>query len=106
MPGKEDSSVWVAIRPEKMTLHKDAEAPPPVPECPAAHNVAKGEIKDISYLGDISIYHVLLSQWPVDPDLAPQSLALGSGQFRRRREGLGELGGLEPGRASVLTLHE
>jgi spermidine/putrescine ABC transporter ATP-binding subunit len=61
VPGKEDSSVWVAIRPEKMNLHKYADAPPAVPECPAAHNVAKGEIKDISYLGDISIYHVLLA---------------------------------------------
>ena len=50
------SKVWVAIRPEKMTLHKDAESRP-VPECPAG-NVAKGEIKEISYLGDISIYHV------------------------------------------------
>ena len=27
----------------------------------AGHNVAKGEIKEISYLGDISIYHVLLA---------------------------------------------
>jgi spermidine/putrescine transport system ATP-binding protein len=61
VPGKEESSVWVAIRPEKMNLHKDSEAPPSVPECPAAHNVAKGDIKDISYLGDISIYHVLLA---------------------------------------------
>jgi spermidine/putrescine ABC transporter ATP-binding subunit len=61
VPGKEDSSVWVAIRPEKMTLHKDAATPPAVPECAAAHNVAKGEIKDISYLGDISIYHVLVT---------------------------------------------
>jgi spermidine/putrescine ABC transporter ATP-binding subunit len=61
VPGQEDSTVWVAIRPEKMTLHKDAEEPPSVPECPAAHNVAKGEIRDISYLGDISIYHVVLS---------------------------------------------
>jgi spermidine/putrescine ABC transporter ATP-binding subunit len=59
--GKQESSVWVAIRPEKMTLHKDADTPPAVPECPAAHNVAKGEIKDISYLGDISIYHVVLA---------------------------------------------
>jgi len=59
--GKEDSSVWVAIRPEKMTLHKDAATPPAMPECAAAHNVAKGEIKDISYLGDISIYHVLIA---------------------------------------------
>ena len=59
--GQKMSSVWVAIRPEKMNLHKDAAAPPSVPECPEAHNVAKGEIKDISYLGDISIYHVMLS---------------------------------------------
>jgi ABC-type Fe3+/spermidine/putrescine transport system ATPase subunit len=44
-----------------MTLHKDADTPPSVPECPAAHNVAKGEIKDISYLGDISIYHIVLA---------------------------------------------
>ena len=58
--GQLNGSVWVAVRPEKMSLHKDAETPPPVPECPAAHNVARGEIKDISYLGDISIYHVLL----------------------------------------------
>jgi len=61
VPGQESSSVWVAIRPEKMNLHKDAAGPPAVPECPNAHNVAKGEIKEISYLGDISIYHVLLA---------------------------------------------
>ena len=59
--GQEMSPVWVAIRPEKMNLHKDAKAPPVVPECPGGHNVAKGEIKDISYLGDISIFHVLLA---------------------------------------------
>jgi spermidine/putrescine transport system ATP-binding protein len=58
--GQEESPVWVAIRPEKMNLHKDADTPPTVPKCPAAHNVARGEIKEISYLGDISIYHVLL----------------------------------------------
>jgi spermidine/putrescine ABC transporter ATP-binding subunit len=59
--GQERSTVWVAIRPEKMTLQKDAAAPPLVPNCPAAHNVAMGEIKEISYLGDISIFHVLLT---------------------------------------------
>jgi spermidine/putrescine transport system ATP-binding protein len=58
--GQEMSTVWVAIRPEKMNLHKGADAPPSVPECPAAHNIARGEVKEISYLGDISIYHVLL----------------------------------------------
>jgi spermidine/putrescine ABC transporter ATP-binding subunit len=61
VPGQETSTVWVAIRPEKMNLHKDADLPPVVPECPSAHNVAKGEIKEISYLGDISIYHVMLA---------------------------------------------
>jgi spermidine/putrescine transport system ATP-binding protein len=59
--GQEKATVWVAIRPEKMTLQKDAADPPSVPKCPAAHNVAKGEIKEISYLGDISIFHVLLT---------------------------------------------
>jgi spermidine/putrescine ABC transporter ATP-binding subunit len=59
--GQEKSPVWVAIRPEKMNLHKDADVPPTVPECPEAHNVARGEIKEISYLGDISIFHVLLA---------------------------------------------
>ncbi len=58
--GNRDASVWVAIRPEKMTLHKDAPEPPQPPECPAGCNVAKGEIRDTSYLGDISIYHVQL----------------------------------------------
>ena len=55
--GKKQSSVWVAIRPEKMNLHKDSDAPPTVRECPELHNVAKGQIKDVSYLGDISIFH-------------------------------------------------
>jgi spermidine/putrescine ABC transporter ATP-binding subunit len=60
VPGNKGTSVWVAIRPEKMNLHKDAPEAPAIPECPAACNVAKGQIKEISYLGDISIYHVLL----------------------------------------------
>jgi spermidine/putrescine ABC transporter ATP-binding subunit len=59
--GSRDATVWVAIRPEKMTLHKDAVDPPKPPECPERCNVAKGEIKDISYLVDISIYHVQLA---------------------------------------------
>jgi spermidine/putrescine transport system ATP-binding protein len=59
--GGDTSTVWVAIRPEKMNLHKDSDAPPSVPDCPSACNVAKGEIKEISYLGDISIFHILLA---------------------------------------------
>jgi spermidine/putrescine ABC transporter ATP-binding subunit len=59
--GQEASAVWVAIRPEKMNLHKDADSPPAVPETPAGHNVAKGEIRDISYLGDRSLFHIALA---------------------------------------------
>ena len=57
-PGNLDTPVWIAIRPEKLNLHKDTGAPPVVPECPASHNVARGQIKEISYLGDTSIFHV------------------------------------------------
>jgi ABC-type Fe3+/spermidine/putrescine transport system ATPase subunit len=59
--GGDTSTVWVAIRPEKMNLYKDSDAPPSVPDCPSACNVAKGEIKEVSYLGDISIFHILLA---------------------------------------------
>ena len=57
-PGNLETPVWIAIRPEKLNLHKDAGGPPDVPECPNAHNVAQGQIKEISYLGDTSIFHV------------------------------------------------
>jgi spermidine/putrescine ABC transporter ATP-binding subunit len=60
-PGNLDTPVWIAIRPEKLNLHKDTGAPPVVPECPASHNVARGQIKEISYLGDTSIFHVEMS---------------------------------------------
>ena len=59
--GSKGATVWVAIRPEKLTLNKDGEAAPAPHECPAGCNIAKGEIKDVSYLGDISIYHVQLA---------------------------------------------
>ena len=104
VPGKEDSSVWVAIRPEKMNLHKYADAPPAVPECPAAHNVAKGEIKDISYLGDISIYHVLLANGRLIRISRPNRSRWDQDNFAAGEEGLGELGRIEPGRAPVLSV--
>ena len=47
-------TVWVAIRPEKFTLSKE---PPP----PGTANCMAGEVWDIGYLGDVSIYHVRLA---------------------------------------------
>ncbi len=61
VPGNVGAPVWIAIRPEKMNLHKNSVEPPQAPECPSAHNVARGVIKEISYLGDISIYHVAIA---------------------------------------------
>lgn len=58
--GKIDTEVCVAIRPEKMNLHKDSPEPPALPDSIAGCNVAKGQIKEISYLGEASLYHVLL----------------------------------------------
>jgi spermidine/putrescine ABC transporter ATP-binding subunit len=58
--GKVETDICVAIRPEKMNLHKDSDAPPALPECLAGHNVAKGKIKEVSYLGEASLYHVVL----------------------------------------------
>ena len=51
-------TVWVAIRPEKFTIAKEE------PSERAANCVA-GEIWDIGYLGDVSIYHVRLDSGAV-----------------------------------------
>lgn len=45
---------WFAIRPEKMTLSLDP------PENPTVNCIA-GDVWDIGYLGDVSIYHVRLA---------------------------------------------
>jgi putrescine transport system ATP-binding protein len=46
-------TVWVAIRPEKFVLAKEPPSDPAV-------NCMAGEVWDIGYLGDVSIYHVRL----------------------------------------------
>ena len=47
------STAWFAIRPEKIAVSLAAPADPSV-------NAVEGEVWDIGYLGDISIYHVRL----------------------------------------------
>ena len=46
-----DATVWVAVRPEKINLSRTAPAEP-------AENVVKGVVKEIAYMGDMSIYLV------------------------------------------------
>jgi putrescine transport system ATP-binding protein len=45
--------VWVAIRPEKISLSRDAPA--------SNENTARAAVKDIAYMGDLSIYIVQLA---------------------------------------------
>jgi spermidine/putrescine transport system ATP-binding protein len=58
--GAHDSTVWVALRPEKIELHKRADGrPAPVLEdIPEGHNLAPGVIRQIAYLGSESVYEV------------------------------------------------
>lgn len=46
-------TVWVAVRPEKLAISRTA------PEDPGV-NCMRGEVWDIGYLGNLSIYHVRL----------------------------------------------
>jgi spermidine/putrescine transport system ATP-binding protein/putrescine transport system ATP-binding protein len=57
------ADVWVALRPEKMYLHvqgagKAVEAA--AKDAPEGHNFARGVIKGMSYLGDITLFEIQL----------------------------------------------
>ena len=60
--GAQGGTIWIALRPEKIELHKRAGGqPPPVMEdAPAGCNVAAGTIRHIVYLGSESVYEVEL----------------------------------------------
>lgn len=54
-----DARVWVAVRPEKITLSRTP--PPAVSGVPQGDNGAAGTVKEIAYMGDLSIYLVQLT---------------------------------------------
>jgi spermidine/putrescine ABC transporter ATP-binding subunit len=56
--GPHAATVWVALRPEKITLCNLGKAK--AKDSPRGHNLASGQIKGMSYLGDITIYEVKL----------------------------------------------
>ena len=60
--GAPDTSLWVALRPEKIELHKRAEGQPAplLEDARPGTNVAAGVIRQISYLGSESVYEVEL----------------------------------------------
>ena len=60
--GAHQSSLWVALRPEKIELHKrvNGQAAPLLEDAREGTNVAAGVIRQISYLGSESVYEVEL----------------------------------------------
>jgi spermidine/putrescine transport system ATP-binding protein/putrescine transport system ATP-binding protein len=56
--GAHETTVWVAIRPEKITMLPAGRAK--AKDSPAGTNIAQGQIKGMSYLGDITIYDIRL----------------------------------------------
>jgi spermidine/putrescine transport system ATP-binding protein len=58
----ETLQIWLALRPEKVELHKRdaAHGPPDMEGTPPGYNVVKGTIMDIAYLGSESVYDVRL----------------------------------------------
>lgn len=61
--GPHGADVWVALRPEKMYLHvqgKGKAVEAAAKDAPEGHNFARGTIKGMSYLGDITLYEIKL----------------------------------------------
>jgi spermidine/putrescine transport system ATP-binding protein len=61
--GGQGTMLWLALRPEKIELHKRSKSTPPPArgDAPPGHNVAAGTIRHISYLGSTSVYDVELA---------------------------------------------
>jgi spermidine/putrescine ABC transporter ATP-binding subunit len=61
--GPHGADVWVALRPEKMYLHVPGEGKAvqaAAKDAPDGHNFARGKIRGMSYLGDITLYEIEL----------------------------------------------
>ncbi len=60
--GARGSTVWVALRPEKIEMHKRGEGSeaPKMEDAPAGANVVPGTIRDIVYLGSETIFEIEL----------------------------------------------
>ncbi len=61
--GPHGADVWVALRPEKMYLHvqgKGSAVQAAAKDAPEGHNFARGTIKGMSYLGDVTLFEIML----------------------------------------------
>ena len=60
--GAAKTTLWAAIRPEKIEIHKRAEGAAPIKmeDAPEGHNVVAGTITHLSYLGSETVFDVAL----------------------------------------------
>jgi spermidine/putrescine ABC transporter ATP-binding subunit len=60
--GAANTTLWAAIRPEKIEIHKRAEGTAPIKmeDAPEGHNVVAGTITHLSYLGSETVFDVTL----------------------------------------------
>ena len=58
--GAAGTTLWLALRPEKIELHKCAPAPPALGDAPQGRNAVAGTITHVAYLGGESLYEVTL----------------------------------------------
>jgi spermidine/putrescine transport system ATP-binding protein len=60
--GAANTTLWAAIRPEKIEIHKRAEGAAPIKmeDAPEGHNVVAGTITHLSYLGSETVFDVAL----------------------------------------------
>ena len=59
--GPPTAALWLAVRPEKLEMHKKAAGPPALEGTPAGYNIVAGTIIDIAFLGSESVYEVRLA---------------------------------------------
>jgi putrescine transport system ATP-binding protein len=64
---KENSEVWVALRPEKIVISK-------TPTSESGPNQIKGTVHDVGYLGNISTYRVVLANGTIVAVTSPNQL--------------------------------
>jgi spermidine/putrescine ABC transporter ATP-binding subunit len=60
--GAANTTLWAAIRPEKIEIHKRAQGASPIKmeDAPEGHNVVAGTITHLSYLGSETVFDVTL----------------------------------------------
>ncbi|MDV6330174.1 ABC transporter ATP-binding protein [Asticcacaulis sp. 201] len=56
--GATGATVWAAVRPEKIEMHKRTDTPPKVDDAPEGYNVIAGAVRHLVYLGSETIYEV------------------------------------------------